>query len=164
MATQTQQRTAKRNQNNGKGTVLVFKLLAFLAACLGLIIGAVATVTSLLPTHDTTQGTVIAYYENDYQRYAIERLTESDRLEQWPCLYDMWQKESNWRPLALNKSSGASGIAQLMPLTWKLVKFKQTTDGYRQVDAGLVYIDRHYGKNGGNICRAYAHHLAKGWY
>ena len=108
-------------------------------------------------------GKVIAYYKNDYQRYAIDKLVEHDNLEQYPCLYELWTLESNWRPQALNKSSKAMGIAQLLPSTWKLIKVKPTINGYEQVDAGLKYIKRHYGDKGG-ICRAYAHHLAKGWY
>lgn len=108
------------------------------------------------------QGKVIAYYQNDYQRYAIDKLMKQDDLEQYQCLYELWTEESNWRPKAKNKSSHALGIAQLMPHTWKMLKIKPTSNGYRQVDAGLVYIDRHYGK--GSICKAYAHHLAKGWY
>ena len=109
------------------------------------------------------KGEVVAYYTNEYQRHAIQRLIEQDKLEQYHCLYELWTEESNWRPAALNKSSKASGIAQLMPATWKLLKVKPTADGFKQVDIGLRYIDRHYGKTGG-ICKAYAHHLAKGWY
>lgn len=108
------------------------------------------------------QGKIVAYYQNDYQRYALDKLVSQDTLEQYPCLYELWIRESNWRPKALNKSSHASGIAQLKPNTWRILKIKPTLDGYKQVDAGLKYIDRHYGK--GNICKAYAHHLAKGWY
>lgn len=108
-------------------------------------------------------GKVIAYYQNDYQKYAIEQLVKHDDLEQYSCLYELWMEESNWRPKAVNKTSRASGIAQLMPKTWKILGLKPTSNGFRQVDAGLKYIDRHYGKTGG-ICRAYAHHLAKGWY
>lgn len=109
------------------------------------------------------KGQVIAYYDNEYQRHAIQRLTEQNKLEQYPCLYELWQRESNWRPAALNKHSHASGIAQLKPNTWKIIKTSPTADGFKQVDAGLKYIDRHYGKSNG-ICRAYAHHLAVGWY
>jgi hypothetical protein len=106
---------------------------------------------------------IIAYYQNDYQRYALDTLMMKGQIEQYYCLHELWIEESNWRPKAVNKSSGASGIAQLMPNTWKILKIKPTTNGYKQVDAGLLYIDRRYGKNGG-ICRAYAHHLAKNWY
>jgi hypothetical protein len=114
-------------------------------------------------TSHAPKGEVVAYYDNEYQRYAIQQLIQQDKLEQYPCLFELWTKESNWRPAALNKSSNAMGIAQLMPQTWVNIKVKPTKDGFKQVDAGLLYIDRKYGKTGG-ICRAYAHHLAKGWY
>ena len=107
-------------------------------------------------------GKVIAYYQNDYQRYALDKLIEFDNLEQYPCLYELWMRESNWRPQAINKSSKALGIAQLMPATWKNINVTPTLDGYKQVDAGLRYLKHRYGTKG--ICRAYAHHLAKGWY
>jgi hypothetical protein len=109
------------------------------------------------------KGEVIAYYNNEYQRYAIQVLTEQNKLEQYTCLYELWMQESNWRPQALNKSSKAMGIAQLMPQTWVNIKVKPTTNGFEQVRAGLIYIERRYGKTNG-ICRAYAHHLAKNWY
>ena len=63
---------------------------------------------------------------------------------------------------AKNKKSSAMGIPQLLSSTWKNIKVKPTKNGYKQVDAGLLYLDRRYGNKG--ICRAYAHHLAKGWY
>jgi len=107
-------------------------------------------------------GVAVAYYENDYQRYAIDKLIKQNNLEQYPCLYELWTKESNWRPKAKNKHSSAMGISQLLDSTWKNIGIKPTKNGYRQVDAGLKYIDRHYGK--GAICKAYAHHLAKSWY
>ena len=107
-------------------------------------------------------GKVIAYYQNDYQRYAIEELVKRDNIEQYPCLYELWMRESNWRPKANNKESTAMGIAQLLDSTWKNIGHKPTKDGYKQVLAGLDYLDHRYGKKG--VCRAYAHHLAKGWY
>jgi hypothetical protein len=107
-------------------------------------------------------GKVVAYYQNDYQRYAVDKLIEQDNLEQYSCLYELWMRESNWRPEAKNKKSSAMGIPQLLNSTWKNIKVKPTKNGYKQVDAGLLYLDRRYGNKG--ICRAYAHHLAKGWY
>ncbi len=108
-------------------------------------------------------GKVVAYYQNDYQRYAVDKLIEQDNLEQYSCLYELWMRESNWRPEAKNKKSSAMGIPQLLNSTWKNIKVKPTKDGYKQVDAGLRYIKHRYGSKGG-VCRAYAHHLAKGWY
>jgi soluble lytic murein transglycosylase-like protein len=112
----------------------------------------------IIPPH----GKVIAYYQNDYQRFAIEELAKRDNIEQYPCLYELWTRESNWRPKAKNKESSAMGIPQLLSSTWKNIGLKPTWDGYKQVSAGLDYIDRRYGKKG--VCRAYAHHLAKRWY
>ena len=109
-------------------------------------------------------GKVIAYYQNDYQRYAIEQLTKKDKLEQWSCLYELWTRESNWRPKAKNKTSSAMGIPQLLDGTWKNIGLKPTWDGMKQVDAGLKYLEHRYGNTRNNICKAYAHHLAKGWY
>jgi hypothetical protein len=114
-------------------------------------------------TSHAPKGEVVAYYNNEYQRYAIQRLTELDKLEQYQCLYELWMRESNWRPKAKNKESTAMGIPQLLDSTWENIGVKPTKDGFKQVDAGLLYIDRKFGKTGG-ICRAYAHHLAKGWY
>jgi hypothetical protein len=128
------------------------------AIILGLILVLKPASKFMAPPH----GKVIAYYQNDYQRYALDKLIEQDNLEQYPCLYELWMRESNWRPQALNKSSKALGIAQLMPATWVNIKAKPTLDGYKQVDFGLRYLKHRYGSKG--ICRAYAHHLAKGWY
>jgi len=119
--------------------------------------------TPIININNQPIGRVIAYYDNDYQRYAIDKLTKMNMLEQYPCLFELWIEESNWRPKARNKSSGALGIAQLMPDTWININVKPTLNGYAQVDAGLAYIERKYGKKGA-ICRAYAHHLAVGWY
>jgi hypothetical protein len=119
--------------------------------------------TPIININHQPSGRVVAYYNNDYQKYAVDKLSKMDMLEQYPCLFELWTEESNWRPKARNKSSGALGIAQLMPDTWRNIEIKPTLDGYRQVDAGLVYIQQHYGKKGA-ICRAYAHHLAMGWY
>ena len=107
-------------------------------------------------------GKVIAYYQNDYQRFAIEELAKRDNIEQYPCLYELWTRESNWRPKAKNKESTAMGIPQLLKGTWNNIGLKPTWNGYKQVSAGLKYLDHRYGKKG--VCRAYAHHLAKGWY
>ena len=126
------------------------------------LIGLIAFKPATQAIHPS--GRVVVYYDNDYQRYAIDELVKRDQLEQWSCLYQMWKRESQWEPNAVNHSSAAIGISQLLPQTWINLKLQPTGNGYRQVDAGLKYIDRHYGKSRDNICVAYAHHLAKGWY
>lgn len=114
-----------------------------------------------LPKNENIAGTVIAFYENEYQRYAIDMLTQMGKLEQWTCLYTLWTRESNWNPHSHNRKSGAYGIAQFMPATWELVGFKKTDNGFVQVEAGLAYIKRKYG---GNICKALGSNLGRGWY
>jgi len=106
-------------------------------------------------------GAVVTFYENEYQRYAVDLLIQMDKLEQWTCLYTLWMRESNWNPRSLNRKSGAYGIAQFMPYTWKQVEFKRSDDGFVQVEAGLAYIQRKYG---GNICKALGSNLSRGWY
>jgi len=106
-------------------------------------------------------GAVVTFYENEYQRYAVDLLIQADKLEQWTCLYTLWMRESNWNPRSHNRKSGAYGIAQFMPYTWKQVGFKRTDDGFVQVEAGLAYIQRKYG---GNICKALGSNLSRGWY
>jgi len=127
-----------------------------------IILGLILCLKPASPFKTPPYGKIVAYYQNDYQRYALDRLIARNELEQYPCLYELWIRESNWRPHALNKNGGAMGIAQLKPSTWRNINTLPTQDGYKQVDAGLKYIDRHYGK--GAICKAYAHHLAMGWY
>jgi membrane-bound lytic murein transglycosylase MltF len=130
----------------------------------------ILTVALVLTVHDNSikpaptsapVGEVVAYYENEYQHYAIELLIEQNNIEQWTCLYTLWIRESNWRPKAHNKASGAYGIAQFMPRTWITMGVKKTDDGFKQVEAGLDYIERRWG---GNICKALSHSLAKGYY
>ena len=132
---------------------------------------AILTVALVMSVHDDSvapvvtkvppAGQVVAYYENEYQQYAIELLIEQGNIEQWSCLHELWVRESNWRPKAHNKSSGAYGIAQFMPFTWANVGHKKTDDGFLQVEAGLAYMERRWG---GNICKALSHSLAKGYY
>jgi hypothetical protein len=116
---------------------------------------------SPLPNGKHIAGTVVAFYENEYQRHAIDLLTQNGKLEQWNCLYTLWMRESNWNPKSRNRKSGAYGIAQFMPATWALVNAKKTDDGFLQVEAGLAYIQRKYG---GNICKALGSNLGRGWY
>ena len=85
--------------------------------------------------------------------------------KQKACLVELWRRESNWRPNALNKqpvkvldngkwiSVHAGGIPQILGLDRKLSVEKQIT-------AGLIYIQNRYQ----NPCRALTHHNQVNWY
>jgi hypothetical protein len=50
------------------------------------------------------------------QAYALTRFPGYGwGAEQWPCLRDLWARESNWNELARNPASGAYGIPQAFP-------------------------------------------------
>jgi hypothetical protein len=93
-----------------------------------------------------------------YQDYAMSKLGGDG--SQFGCLENLWGKESGWNPNAQNPSSTAYGIPQFLNSTWASTGIAKTSDGYRQIDAGLIYIDQRYG----SPCGAWAHSQANNWY
>ena len=99
--------------------------------------------------------------------YAIKQLHNYNwnTPKQKACLLELWRRESNWRPNALNKqpvkvldngkwvSVYAGGIPQILGLDRKLSVEKQIT-------AGLTYIQTRYQ----NPCNALRHHDRVNWY
>ena len=84
-----------------------------------------------------------------YKLYSHIKLTNH---KQYLCLEKLWYLESKWNPLADNNRSTAYGIPQLLKL--------KTKDPYKQIDAGLKYIEaRHL-----NPCLALAFHKKHGYY
>lgn len=69
------------------------------------------------------------------------------------CLITLWTRESNFRPQALNRSSGAGGIPQILGMN-------PNTPTHRQIQRGLAYIQHRYQ----TPCNALAHHNRRGWY
>ncbi len=93
-----------------------------------------------------------------YQEYAMGKLGGSG--SEFTCLENLWGKESGWNPNAQNPRSTAYGIPQFLNSTWAGTGIAKTSDGYRQIDAGLIYIENRFG----SPCGAWAHSQAKGWY
>jgi hypothetical protein len=93
-----------------------------------------------------------------YQDYAMGKLGGSG--SEFTCLENLWGKESGWNPNAQNPSSTAYGIPQFLDSTWASTGIAKTSDGYRQIDAGLIYIENRFG----SPCGAWAHSQANGWY
>ncbi|WP_343916464.1 lytic transglycosylase domain-containing protein [Agrococcus citreus] len=81
--------------------------------------------------------------------------------DQYACLYNLWQRESNWNVYAQNRSSGAYGIPQSLPgskmasagADWQ-------TNPVTQISWGLGYIAGRYG----TPCGAWGHSQSVGWY
>ena len=93
-----------------------------------------------------------------FQDYARGQL--GGNASEFSCLESLWGKESGWNPNAQNPSSTAYGIPQFLDSTWAGTGIAKTSDGYRQIDAGLIYIDSRYG----SPCGAWAHSKSTGWY
>jgi hypothetical protein len=92
-----------------------------------------------------------------FKDYAMSKVGSA---QQFSCLENLWGKESGWNPNAQNRSSTAYGIPQFLNSTWASTGIAKTSDGYRQIDAGLIYIDSRYG----SPCGAWAHSQSTGWY
>lgn len=81
--------------------------------------------------------------------------------DQFTCLVNLWEKESNWNYTAANPSSGAYGIPQSLPgnkmatagADWQ-------TNPATQIKWGLGYISERYQ----TPCGAWNHSVAVGWY
>jgi soluble lytic murein transglycosylase-like protein len=87
-------------------------------------------------------------------------------MQEWNCLRYVWTKESHFNPKALNKSSGAFGIAQFMPSTWGNYKVEKTQDAGLQIKYGLRYIEKRYGSTNEptGACNAKQFWVQNGWY
>jgi len=105
---------------------------------------------AVIPSANTVQA--IAYSKMDRYRWGIE---------QYSCLVKLWNRESNWRVNAFNRSSGAYGIPQALPGNKMAVAGADwMTNPETQINWGLGYISGRYG----NPCTALAHSDRVNWY
>jgi hypothetical protein len=82
-------------------------------------------------------------------------------IEQYSCLVKLWNRESNWRVNAFNKSSGAFGIPQALPGKKMAVAGADwMTNPETQINWGLGYIEGRYG----TPCTALSHSDRLNWY
>jgi hypothetical protein len=83
------------------------------------------------------------------------------KIDQFPCLNKLWNKESGWNARARNKSSGAYGIPQAYPGDkMSSVASDWKTNPATQIKWGLGYIEGRYD----NPCGAWAHSESTGSY
>jgi hypothetical protein len=96
------------------------------------------------------------------KEYALKTLLEMGwESDQYSCLVILWERESNWRVNAKNKSSGAYGIPQSLPGSKMASEGADwMTNPKTQINWGLKYIDGRYG----SACGALAHSNKFNWY
>jgi hypothetical protein len=81
--------------------------------------------------------------------------------DQFQCLDQLWTKESGWNYLAVNSSSGATGIPQALPGDKMATAGSDwATNAATQVAWGLGYIASAYG----TPCSAWGHSQSVNWY
>lgn len=81
--------------------------------------------------------------------------------DQYSCLVKLWERESNWRLNAYNKSSGAYGIPQALPGNKMATAGPDwLTNPETQINWGLNYIQGRYG----SPCSALSHSDRLNWY
>ena len=108
----------------------------------------------------TATGESVAHAASAKQAYKDYAASQFRSAAQFDCLDQLWEAESNWNPTAQNPTSTAYGIAQFINATWATTGIAKTSNPYRQIDAGLIYIDERYGTS----CDAWAFHQANNWY
>lgn len=94
--------------------------------------------------------------------FALKTVTSKGwEYAQFSCLVKLWERESNWRWSATNKSSGAYGIPQSLPAS-KMASAGSDwrTNPETQIRWGIGYIDGRYG----SPCAALAHSDEHNWY
>jgi hypothetical protein len=117
---------------------------------------AAAATTASRASRTSAAAPSVTASSGSYQSYALAKVGSS----QFSCLESLWGKESGWNPNAQNPSSSAYGIPQFLDSTWASTGIAKTSNGYRQIDAGLSYVDSRYG----SPCGAWSHSQSTGWY
>ncbi len=94
--------------------------------------------------------------------FAYTQVTKQGwQRDQYSCLVKLWNRESNWRYNASNRSSGAYGIPQALPgIKMATAGADWMTNPETQIIWGLGYIEGRYG----SPCGALAHSDKLGWY
>ena len=140
-----------------KGLRIVFKARVLLTAfTVGLlhVTGAQAAVAPMRAALHVTMSPKL------YSKVLIAHQWK-DAARQYACLDQLWTHESHWNPKALNRSSGAFGIAQFLPQTWGNYNYPlKPKDPLVQVKAGLRYITVRYS----SPCGAWSFWKRGSWY
>ncbi|MGY1692736.1 aggregation-promoting factor C-terminal-like domain-containing protein [Geodermatophilus sp. SYSU D01105] len=130
------------------------------------VVGALGLSLALAPVGGSlaqaeVQGSPAAVGASEKQAYKDHALGQvGGNRTQFGCLDRLWERESGWNPHAQNPTSSAYGIPQFLDSTWASTGIRKTSDPYRQIKAGLIYIGERYG----SPCGAWDHSRSTGWY
>ena len=96
------------------------------------------------------------------QAFALEQVVSRGwEQSEFGCLVALWNKESGWNHVAMNRNSGAYGIPQALPgEKMASAGADWATNPETQIRWGLGYIEGRYG----SPCAAWGHSQAKNWY
>jgi hypothetical protein len=140
-----------------KGLSIVFKARVLLTAFTVGLLHVTSAQAAMAPMKSLVH---IQMSPRIYSKVLISKQWK-DVNRQYACLDQIWTHESHWNPKALNKSSGAFGIAQFLPQTWGNYHYPlKPKNPLIQVKAGLRYITVRYG----SACKAWSFWKKHYWY
>lgn len=95
------------------------------------------------------------------QEYAHQKIVERWDEDNWVAFNKLVHKESGWRTDAENKSSGAYGIPQCLPVSKCIAEYPDfKTNPISQINWMLDYVDQRYG----SPINALNFHISHNWY
>lgn len=101
------------------------------------------TQTGALPAVETK----VVYMDRPIKEVAKEMFD----AKSYQCFINLMMKESHLNPLAVNPTSGAQGIAQLLPSTMKSLGLAETNNPNIQIVGFIAYASRRHA----SICGAW---------
>jgi hypothetical protein len=126
-----------------------------------LALGRAIVVVLLVTTYSVAAATDINTKEKD-EKPVVDlmnvKLYLHNKINDWEefeCANQLGIRESNWRPTAVNKESGAYGIFQHMST------HAYKWDAYEQMDKHIEYIKSRYDNS---WCKALNHLMRYGWH
>jgi len=110
---------------------------------------------SVASANDLEKATVDEKPAYDLMNVKLYLHNKINNWQEFECANELGIRESNWRPTAINKESGAYGIFQHMS------DHAYKWDAYKQLDKHIEYIDARYE---GSWCKALDHLVRFGWH
>jgi hypothetical protein len=125
-------------------------------------LGRAIVILALAMTHNVAASSDVQTTEETVQKPAYDlmnvKLYLHNKINNWQefeCANQLGIRESNWRPTAINKESGAYGIFQHMS------NYAHKWNAYEQMDKHIEYINARYE---GSWCKALEHLVRLGWH